>query len=298
MATTGEICSSCGSPSTMQCTRCKITKYCSARCQRSHWPTHKTVCVSRGGGGASAGGGGGASAGGGGGASAAGADEPAEVTATRNEMMRLRARVFDLDTRRTNASKMLYELERVITESGDGRRRASEIAQARAAIPVLRSRRGNLNDEYAVESGRLYQICENLRRLDADVVATGPRKTLRCEIPYDRVPGYAGSPQYVGYSIWKYRPGAPARHGSGLQNDSTTNTSTFSYLVDSLFPSPDGLVCFNFATRKPNYGMRSFCLPATGEAGAILVTLDGAPVAIRVLKNEEGEMCNAFEWTG
>ena len=280
----------------MQCTRCKITKYCSARCQRSHWPTHKTVCVSRGGGGASAGGGGG-----GGGESAAGgggADEPAEVTATRNEWMRVTRRVFDLDMRRRNASKMLYDLERIVTQRDDLRSRASEIAEADAAMPVLQMKVENLNDEYDDESGRLNEIGRNLRRLDADVVATGPRKTLRCEIPYDRVPGYAGSPQYVGYVIWKYRPWVPTRHSSGLQNDSTTNTSTFSYLVDSLFPSPDGLVCFNFYTFKPNYDMLSFCLPATGEAGAILVTLDGAPVAIRVLKNEEGAMCNAFEWTG
>jgi hypothetical protein len=29
----------------MTCSRCKVTKYCSADCQRTHWPEHKKSCV-------------------------------------------------------------------------------------------------------------------------------------------------------------------------------------------------------------------------------------------------------------
>jgi len=28
-----------------KCSRCKLVRYCSAECQKNHWPKHKLVCV-------------------------------------------------------------------------------------------------------------------------------------------------------------------------------------------------------------------------------------------------------------
>jgi len=38
-------CLACGRPATKACSRCKAKIYCSATCQRSHWPAHKQVCA-------------------------------------------------------------------------------------------------------------------------------------------------------------------------------------------------------------------------------------------------------------
>ena len=40
-----KVCATCGDPSTTRCGKCHAVKYCSARCQKSHWPTHKAVCA-------------------------------------------------------------------------------------------------------------------------------------------------------------------------------------------------------------------------------------------------------------
>ena len=45
------VCAACGSRSSrydvafMRCSRCKAVKYCSKRCQRTHWAVHKTSCA-------------------------------------------------------------------------------------------------------------------------------------------------------------------------------------------------------------------------------------------------------------
>lgn len=41
---TGDSCVVCGSFTTKQCARCKVVRYCSASCQRSHWKEHKEQC--------------------------------------------------------------------------------------------------------------------------------------------------------------------------------------------------------------------------------------------------------------
>ena len=38
-------CSATNAPS--RCGRCKTTKYCSAVCQKAHWPMHKKTCVAK-----------------------------------------------------------------------------------------------------------------------------------------------------------------------------------------------------------------------------------------------------------
>ncbi|KAF2790092.1 hypothetical protein K505DRAFT_207046, partial [Melanomma pulvis-pyrius CBS 109.77] len=30
-----------------QCSRCKLTLYCSAKCQKSNWPMHKKACAQK-----------------------------------------------------------------------------------------------------------------------------------------------------------------------------------------------------------------------------------------------------------
>ena len=43
-------CADCGEEggaSLKACTACRLVKYCNAKCQRNHWPKHKTVCKQR-----------------------------------------------------------------------------------------------------------------------------------------------------------------------------------------------------------------------------------------------------------
>ena len=37
-------CPQCGAAATKACSRCKKQRYCSAACQKAHWPTHKLTC--------------------------------------------------------------------------------------------------------------------------------------------------------------------------------------------------------------------------------------------------------------
>ncbi|KAJ6457537.1 hypothetical protein C8R47DRAFT_995626 [Mycena vitilis] len=44
------ICFGCGKPdvqSLKQCSGCRVTRYCSAFCQKSHWPSHRPLCLGR-----------------------------------------------------------------------------------------------------------------------------------------------------------------------------------------------------------------------------------------------------------
>lgn len=40
------VCASCqqGSSRMFRCSKCKCVVYCSSKCQKAHWPTHKTTC--------------------------------------------------------------------------------------------------------------------------------------------------------------------------------------------------------------------------------------------------------------
>ena len=38
-------CPICGNLAVLQCTRCKSVRYCEEKCQREHWPRHKSVCA-------------------------------------------------------------------------------------------------------------------------------------------------------------------------------------------------------------------------------------------------------------
>ncbi|KAF9432020.1 hypothetical protein BGZ76_011400 [Entomortierella beljakovae] len=38
-------CVVCKTPSTTRCSQCKLSHYCSAKCQRKDWPTHKIACT-------------------------------------------------------------------------------------------------------------------------------------------------------------------------------------------------------------------------------------------------------------
>ena len=38
------VCAVCGKEAEYRCSRCKLTRYCSAACQRGHWKTHKKEC--------------------------------------------------------------------------------------------------------------------------------------------------------------------------------------------------------------------------------------------------------------
>jgi len=39
-----EICANCSAPAGFSCSRCTNVKYCSKRCQRVHWKSHKASC--------------------------------------------------------------------------------------------------------------------------------------------------------------------------------------------------------------------------------------------------------------
>ena len=38
------VCSACGKPSSLICSRCKSAKYCGVECQKNSWGTHKKTC--------------------------------------------------------------------------------------------------------------------------------------------------------------------------------------------------------------------------------------------------------------
>ena len=39
-----KLCASCQLPSTLFCSRCRVTPYCSSQCQKSSWSRHKKAC--------------------------------------------------------------------------------------------------------------------------------------------------------------------------------------------------------------------------------------------------------------
>ena len=39
-----QLCVACAKPSSSTCTRCRLVRYCTAACQRAHWPAHKVHC--------------------------------------------------------------------------------------------------------------------------------------------------------------------------------------------------------------------------------------------------------------
>jgi len=43
-----DVCAQCLKPPKHTCSRCKAVRYCSAACQRKHWPTHRAACGSGG----------------------------------------------------------------------------------------------------------------------------------------------------------------------------------------------------------------------------------------------------------
>ncbi|KAJ7626520.1 hypothetical protein DFH06DRAFT_1339218 [Mycena polygramma] len=40
-------CAGPGSPNLMQCSNCRLARYCSSECQTADWPTHRGLCVDR-----------------------------------------------------------------------------------------------------------------------------------------------------------------------------------------------------------------------------------------------------------
>lgn len=39
-----KLCSLCQMPAALFCSKCRVTPYCTADCQKSSWPKHKIVC--------------------------------------------------------------------------------------------------------------------------------------------------------------------------------------------------------------------------------------------------------------
>ena len=44
MQSASHVCSVCAAPSKLRCSKCKVRRYCSPKCQKSDWKTHKTTC--------------------------------------------------------------------------------------------------------------------------------------------------------------------------------------------------------------------------------------------------------------